>query len=97
MIALGVLHHLDDDSARVLVDFAYKVLKPAGRLITVDPCYSPGQSPIARFLIQRDRGQNVRDEAGYETLVHSDFTSTEISIRHKAWVPYTHCIMCCTR
>ncbi|WP_240231811.1 class I SAM-dependent methyltransferase [Devosia lacusdianchii] len=87
----GVLHHLDDGEAHGLLDLIGLALKPGGRLVTVDPCLVPGQNPVARLLIERDRGRNVRDEAGYRDLVQGRFSSSRVQIVHKAWIPYTHC------
>ena len=97
VLAVGVLHHLDDKTALSLLKLAHRALKPGGRLITLDPCFHPGQNPIARFLISRDRGQNVRDRDGYEVLSSAVFGECTARIRHKSGIPYTHCVMECTR
>src|SRR5262245_54094777 len=39
VLAIGVLHHLDDDEARTLVALAWRALVPGGRLVTFDGCY----------------------------------------------------------
>src|SRR4051794_21083542 len=72
-IAAGVLHHLDDEQAKNLCRLAERALKPDGRLVTTDPCFAVGQNPIARFLISRDRGQNVRTSEQYRALPSSVF------------------------
>ncbi len=95
VIASGVLHHMDDAVVRQFLSLARRALKPEGRLVTLDPCLVEGQNPVARFLIERDRGQNVRAEAGYATLARSEFPDVRIEVRHKAWIPYTHCYMEC--
>lgn len=97
VMAIGVLHHLDDMACENLLRLVHRVLKPGGRLVTMDPCLEQGQNPIARFLIMHDRGQNVRTLAGYESLVAPEFSDHQIKIRHKTWIPYTHCLMECTR
>jgi 2-polyprenyl-3-methyl-5-hydroxy-6-metoxy-1,4-benzoquinol methylase len=97
VLSLGLLHHLDDDVAIDVMQIASKALKPGGRLLTIDPCLDPSQNPIARFLIRNDRGQNVRNRAGYEALAKTVFGSPRIEVRHKAWVPYTHCFMECQK
>src|SRR5262245_62160131 len=68
VLGIGVLHHLDDATARQFMAIARAALGRGGRIYTVDPCYAPGQSPIARYLISRDRGQHVRDAEGYRAL-----------------------------
>lgn len=97
VLAVGVLHHMDDDVARGLFDLAHKSLKKGGRFITLDPCFVNGQNPLARFLIKRDRGQNVRDENGYRALVGDGFSSIDGKLRHKSGIPYTHWIMECRK
>jgi len=97
VLAIGLLHHLDDEAATVLLNLAHDALKPGGRLITIDPCLASGQNPIAEYLVLHDRGRNVRTRDGYESLVSSIFLEHRIEVRHRAWIPYTHCFMECTR
>ena len=97
VVASGVLHHMDDDVARDLVALSHAALRPGGRFVTVDPCWTDIQHPVARFLISRDRGRNVRTASGYEQLVSPFYAERRITVRHKAWVPYTHCFMECIR
>ena len=97
VLAIGLLHHLDDDVAEELLGLAHRALKPGGRMVTLDPCIHPGQNPIARWLISRDRGQNVRTQPEYAQLASRVFPQVRADIRHKSGIPYTHCIMECTR
>lgn len=97
VLALGLLHHLDDSVAVSVMQLAYEALKPGGRLLTVDPCLDPSQNFIARFLVRNDRGQNVRDKDGYQALASSVFSSPRVDVRHQAWIPYTHCFMECQK
>jgi SAM-dependent methyltransferase len=95
VLAIGLIHHLDDPVATEVLQLAFQALKPGGKLLTIDPCLDPSQSRIARFLIRNDRGQNVRDKAGYESLAKGVFESPRLDVQHKAWIPYTHCYMEC--
>ncbi|MGH3968172.1 MAG: hypothetical protein ACRDTV_08695, partial [Mycobacterium sp.] len=72
---------------------AKAALKPGGRVLTVDPCYAPGQNPIARFLISKDRGQHVRSPAGYEALARDAFAHVHATVAARAFPPYTHFFM----
>lgn len=93
-IAFGVLHHIDDAGARHLLDNLYDRLSPGGRLVTIDPAYHNKQSPIARIVIKRDRGQNVRNGPGYLNLVPDRFASKKLTVRHDLLrIPYTHAIV----
>ena len=55
-IAKGVLHHLDDGAAVDLFREAARVLRPGGRLITMDPVLTDDQPRIARFLTEHQTG-----------------------------------------
>jgi SAM-dependent methyltransferase len=97
VLALGLLHHLDDAAAVDVVRLASQALKPGGRLLTIDPCLDPSQNLIARFLVRNDRGQNVRDKASYEAIARTFFPSPRVDVGHQAWIPYTHCFMECSK
>lgn len=95
VLAIGVLHHLDDEEAADFLQIAKRVLKPDGKFISIDPCWEKGQHPIARYLISKDRGQNVRDATGYQRLAQNTFQTISGNIRHRTWIPYTHWTMEC--
>ena len=95
VVASGVFHHMDDEVAQDFLALAHDALRVGGRLVTVDPCWAEDQHPIAHFLISRDRGRNVRTAMGYEKLVAPFFANRKVTVRHKTWVPYTHCFMEC--
>lgn len=95
VLAIGLLHHLDDDEVKEFMQLASKALISKGRLVTIDPCFDESQNPVARFLVRNDRGQNVRDKSGYEELAQSTFTDLNVVVRNRFWIPYTHCIMEC--
>jgi SAM-dependent methyltransferase len=98
VLAIGVLHHLDEDQAMHLLQTAWEKLRPGGRLITMDGTLINGQSRLARALILRDRGQNIRSPDGYTNIARSKFSTITCTVRHDLlYVPYTHCILECTR
>lgn len=96
VLAIGVLHHLDDESATKLFALAREALGEHGRMITIDPCLVPGQNPIARWLIHLDRGQDVRSADGYKDIASHAFSTIRGTVRHRRWIPYTHWIMECS-
>ncbi len=95
VLAMGLLHHLSAEQVRDLLELAKVALRPGGRLVTIDPCFAEGQSRIARFLISRDRGQDVRTADAYELLAHDVFSDVKGQVVHRRWLPYTHWIMEC--
>lgn len=98
VLAIGILHHLDDIEAIKLFQLAKTALKPGGRLITFDGVFTENQSACAKFIISKDRGQNVRTEDGYYQLAAQVFPKIIVNIRHDLLrIPYTHIILECTR
>ena len=98
VIALGLLHHLDDHEAAVLFRLSRRVLKPGGRLITFDGCYVPHQSALARWFLSMDRGRFVRTEDQYLKLASGSFSNLKSSLHHDFLrIPYTILIMECTK
>jgi SAM-dependent methyltransferase len=96
VLAIGVIHHLDDAQAAKLFDLARLALRPTGRLVTYDGCYVPDQSKIARWFLSHDRGNFIRARAEYLRLASARFPKVESHLRHDLLrVPYTHLIMRC--
>ncbi|SFK97297.1 Methyltransferase domain-containing protein [Mesorhizobium albiziae] len=97
VIALGVLHHLDDVSAKGLMRDVRDSLKPGGRFVCVDPLIEYPQNPIARLLARLDRGQFVRTREGYSELARSVFAIISVEPRRDLLrVPYSHAITRCS-
>jgi SAM-dependent methyltransferase len=93
VVSIGVLHHLDDAVAEAALKSALAILRPGGRLITMDPCFEPSQHSIARVLMALDRGRFVRHPADYQRLVERAGGSVTQEIWHDIYrFPYTHCI-----
>jgi SAM-dependent methyltransferase len=98
VLAQGVLHHLDDAEASLLLRLAHDSLKPGCRLVTFDGCYKDRQSVMTRFLLRHDRGHFVRTEQEYHRLVSTVFQAVKVSIRNDLLrIPYTHIIMECEK
>ena len=95
VIAAGLIHHLDDDTARNVIHLARLALRPGGRFVSFDPVFAASQNPIARFIVSRDRGQHVRDVDGYLALARHEFHLVEGMVRHRIWIPYNHWFMEC--
>ena len=94
ILAIGLLHHLDDDQATGLLRTAHELLKPGGRLISVDGTLQPGQPALARYLILKDRGQNIRSPENYAKLGEGVFAEPRCTVRQDLlFVPYTHCVL----
>jgi cyclopropane fatty-acyl-phospholipid synthase-like methyltransferase len=98
VLAIGIVHHLEDAEARQLFQIAREALKLGGKLVTMDGVWIDGQSPAARWLLARDRGQYVRSEREYVEIASQVFTNIRPSVRHDLLrIPYTHLILECIR
>ena len=92
--AIGVLHHLDDALAREVLTVAAGLLTPGGRLISVDPVFSPDQRLFTRLLMAADRGKYVRHPNHYRDLGLSAFSDVSCTERTGLLsFPYTHFVM----
>jgi SAM-dependent methyltransferase len=98
VLALAIVHHLDDAEARQLFQTAFDALKPGGKLITLDGVWVDGQSAGARWLLARDRGEYVRRENEYVGIASHVFSNIRSSVRHDLLrIPYSHLILECVR
>jgi SAM-dependent methyltransferase len=98
ILAVGVVHHLDDARAENLFRTACDALRPGGRLVTLDGVFTSGQSRIKRALLEADRGRHVRSELAYRALAHGLFSDLEATVVEDLFrIPYSCLIMECTR
>jgi SAM-dependent methyltransferase len=98
IMAMGLLHHVDDVTASSLFGAAKSALKPGGRVVTLDNVFVPEQSLAARTIIKMDRGLHVRDREGYARIAASHFNNVGVTILHDLLrIPYTHIIMECSK
>lgn len=97
VLAIGVIHHLDDAQADRLFAMAYAALRVGGRLITLDGVYVDGQPWFARWLLDNDRGKFVRREEQYLRLANSHFATVNATITRSLFrIPYTNVVLeCC--
>jgi cyclopropane fatty-acyl-phospholipid synthase-like methyltransferase len=98
VLALGIVHHLEDAEARQLFQIAHDALVPGGKLVTIDGVWSDDQSATARWLLASDRGQHIRSASEYLGIASQVFSDIRPSVRHDLLrIPYTHLILQCVR
>jgi SAM-dependent methyltransferase len=89
----GVLHHIADEDLKGMLANIHAMLTNGGVLFTLDGCYHEGQSRVAKWLLDNDRGKFVRDRSGYDHLLRSAFRNVSLTIRDDySRVPYTFVI-----
>jgi len=96
--ALGILHHLDDEEAAHCLRFAYHVLKKGGRFVSFDACWVPNQGRLSRYIMSKDRGQNVRTEKAYRYLAEHVFQNVTSLVDMKPMrIPYVVVVLECEK
>ena len=68
IIAIGLLHHLDDNQARTVLAGAHTRLQAGGEIFIIDALWPPVNNRIGRMLRGLDNGAYVRTLAGWEKL-----------------------------
>ena len=89
VLLLGILHHLSDREVQKLMRFIKKILMKKGSVISIDPVFIKNQNPIAKFIINMDRGNNVRNKKNYIDLIKRDFTKIKSQVHQQKLIPYT--------
>jgi len=98
VMALGLLHHLDDEDAAHCIRFAYDALKEGGRFVCLDGCWIPNQGAFSRYVMSHDRGQNVRTEQQYRELAAKVFTNLDAWVDKKPMrIPYVTVVLECEK
>ena len=94
--ATGILHHLEDDEVLHLFRVAKQALNADGEFHSLDPCFCSGQSAASRFLVSRDRGQNVRTPEAYRDLAGQVFDDVTLTHRNDMrTIPYDNALLRC--
>lgn len=98
VLAIGILHHLDDAIAAELFETAHYALKKNGVFLALDPVYTKNQSNAAKFVVGKDRGQAVRSDEEYLRLARKRFELASAVIDEKPLrIPYTGIVMTCQK
>ena len=98
ILADGLLHHLNSNEAKELFRIGYRVLKPNGLMLTVDPVLIKNQGAVDKFIISMDRGQHIRRGEEYKKIAESHFSNVSVHIIPKIGIlSLTGCILKCRK
>ena len=75
--AHGLLHHLNDSDSAILLETGHKYLKPGGFMVTVDSVFHDNQSFLSKWIVSKDRGQNIRNPEQYLYLAKKYFSNIQ--------------------
>lgn len=70
---VSTLHHLNNDAIRKYFEQFYKILKPDGYIIGMEPCIFPDLIFNNWFMRWIDRGKFIRSEKDYKSLFEGLF------------------------
>lgn len=97
VLLMGLLHHLDDGAAVKLLATIKQVMKPEGRMVTLDGGYRAGQAAIARMFLDNDRGEHIRNEQGYVKIAGEVFSRVQSVVREDLFlIPYSAVVLVCS-
>jgi len=89
IIFFGILHHLSNKEADKMLTLCKRIMKKNSKLLTEDPILIEKQNVIAKFLIEKDRGTNVRQKKEYINLLKKHFKKIKNKVTHQFFIPYT--------
>jgi SAM-dependent methyltransferase len=97
IIVSALLHHLDDAHAQALFSRLANLLRPDGRIVTIDNVWLPKQHFLARIANRMDSGLNVRTPEQYTSLVaHLPLRIEQRIYRDLLRIPFDHFCMTLT-
>ena len=88
VLMIGVLHHLSDQQIKTFYQIIKTKMNDESFLLTVDPCLIQDQRPLARFLVQLDRGKHIRSINDYQSLNKDLFISNTCLYCPQNFPPY---------
>ena len=89
ILLFGILHHLNDKQVNLIFNLCKKKMKKNSQLLTKDPILIKNQNIVAKYLINNDRGMNVRSRENYLRLIKKHFKNLQHRIIHQSFIPYT--------
>jgi SAM-dependent methyltransferase len=89
-LSFGVLHHLTDSQIKKILSLARRCLRPSGRFIFYEPCFSASDDVLGRIFMSLDRGGNIKSDQAWRALLSEYFATLEEHIRRPVyWFRYT--------
>ncbi len=98
VLLLGLLHHLNDENSKKLINKLIKQLSNDGMIVTIDPIFVRERKDIyanlGNFLASKDRGNYVRTEKEYKELIDLNIMKLNSRVYERLLrVPWFHYVM----
>lgn len=78
ILLVGILHHIDDAVVRHLFTESVGLLREGGVFLVFEPCWTPRQSWLERWIMAKDRGKFIRDAEDYVGLLKGPLDTIEL-------------------
>jgi len=88
-LLLGIVHHLNDNEFKTMISLIKKSLKKNGKILILDNVITQKQNFISKFLIKRDKGDNIRNLNQFKLILNKYFSKIKYKINHQRFIPYT--------
>jgi cyclopropane fatty-acyl-phospholipid synthase-like methyltransferase len=90
VVAYGLLHHLDDEHVRRVLEVARDALDKDGRAVFAEPCRTSGQRLFERALMNHDRGRYIRSVDRYVETIREFFAEVAADVVGGTYrIPFT--------
>jgi hypothetical protein len=68
------------------LNLARECLRPSGRFIFYEPCFSTSDDVLGRIFMSLDRGGNIKTDQAWRVLLSEYFASLEEHIRRPVYL-----------
>ena len=89
VLLLGLLHHLNDKEFISTIRLIKNSLKKNGKILILDNIIIENQNFISKFLINNDKGDNVRSLDQFKLILKKNFNKIKFEVINQKFIPYT--------
>jgi SAM-dependent methyltransferase len=97
VLLLGIIHHLNNNEVKKILILIKRVLKKNGKLLILDNVLTQNQNFVAKYLIKKDKGNNIRNLNKYKLFLQKDYLIENIKINQQKFIPYTWLTISCKK
>jgi SAM-dependent methyltransferase len=88
-LLLGLVHHLNDKEFISIIRLIKNSLKKNGKILILDNVIIKNQNFVSRFLIENDKGDNIRSLDQYKIILNKHFSKIKYQVYNQTFIPYT--------
>lgn len=73
----GLLHHLPNEMIEEVLQVGKQYLKKGGKIISIDATFYEGQNFFSKWIVGKDRGQNIQTPEAYLNIAGKFFDKVD--------------------